>query len=63
MRHLAASVEDLNGGSTAPTPYVILENKETGYAITDDHPGTVVLHGQGFSVAAMPVSAGCAPPA
>ena len=30
---------------------MILENKETGYAITDDHPGTVVLHGQGFSVA------------
>ncbi len=23
---------------------------ETGYAITDDHPGTVVLHGHGFSV-------------
>ncbi len=31
-------------------PLFILENKETGYAITDDHRGTVVLHGHGFSV-------------
>lgn len=31
---------------------IILENKETGYAITDDHPGTVVLHGLGLNVAA-----------
>ena len=51
MRHLAASVEDLNRWEHRPDTVVILENKETGYAITDDHPGTVVLHGQGFSVA------------
>lgn len=51
MRHLAASVEDLNRWEQRPHTIVILENKETGYAITDDHPGTVVLHGQGFSVA------------
>jgi hypothetical protein len=51
MRHLAASVEDLNRWEHRPHTVVILENKETGYAITDDYPGTIVLHGQGFSVA------------
>jgi hypothetical protein len=51
MRHLAASVDDLNEWRERPGTVVILENKETGYAITDDHPGTVVLHGQGLSVA------------
>jgi hypothetical protein len=51
MRHLAASVDDLNRWNARPGSVVILENKETGYAITDDHPGTVVLHGQGLSVA------------
>jgi hypothetical protein len=51
MRHLAASVDDLNQWRERPGTVVILENKETGYAITDDHPGTVVLHGQGLSVA------------
>lgn len=50
MRHFAASVEDLNGWGTTPSTVVILENKETGYAITDDHPGAVVLHGHGFSI-------------
>lgn len=50
MRHFAASVEDLNRWAEAPRTVVILENKETGYAFTDDTPGTVVLHGQGFSV-------------
>ncbi len=50
MRHFAASVEDLNAWSAPPRTVLILENKETGYAITDDHPGTVVLHGHGFSV-------------
>jgi hypothetical protein len=50
MRHFAASVEDLNAWSAQPHTVVILENKETGYAITDDRPGTVVLHGHGFSV-------------
>ena len=50
MRHFAASVEDLNAWSAPPRTVVILENKETGYAITDDHPGAVVLHGHGFSV-------------
>lgn len=53
MRHFAASVDDLNTWRhDVPLTVVILENKETGYAITGDHPGTVVLHGQGFSVAA-----------
>ena len=51
MRHLAASADDLNEWRERPDTVVILENKETGYAITDDHPGTVVLHGQGLSVA------------
>jgi hypothetical protein len=50
MRHFAASVEDLNAWSAQPHTVVILENKETGYAITGDHRGTVVLHGHGFSV-------------
>jgi hypothetical protein len=50
MRNFAASVEDLNIWSEPPGTVVILENKETGYAITDDHAGTVVLHGHGFSV-------------
>ncbi|MET8778986.1 Wadjet anti-phage system protein JetD domain-containing protein [Nocardia sp. NPDC004654] len=51
MRHFAAGVDDLNQWPRTPDTVVILENKETGYAITDDHPGTVVLHGAGFSVA------------
>lgn len=51
MRHLAASIEDLNRWPLHPDTIVILENKETAYAITDDHPGVVVLHGHGFSVA------------
>jgi hypothetical protein len=50
MRHFAASVEDLNVWQKSPRVVVILENKETGYAITGDHPGVVVLHGHGFSV-------------
>jgi hypothetical protein len=50
MRHFAASVDDLNAWSVQPHTVVILENKETGYAITEDHQGTVVLHGHGFSV-------------
>ncbi|WP_433287797.1 DUF3322 domain-containing protein [Pseudonocardia sp. CA-142604] len=51
MRHFAAGVDDLNAWPRTPDIVVILENKETGYAITDDHTGTVVLHGLGFSVA------------
>lgn len=51
MRNFAASVDDLNQWSHHPRTVIILENKETGYAITDDLPGTVVLHGQGFNVA------------
>jgi hypothetical protein len=47
MRHFAASVEDLNRWPTHPDVVVILENKETGYAVTDDLPGTVILHGHG----------------
>ena len=50
MRHFAASVEDLNTWQKPPRTVVILENKETGYAITSDHPGVIVLHGHGFSV-------------
>lgn len=50
MRNFAAGVNDLNRWPRTPETVVILENKETGYAITDDHPGTVVLHGAGFSV-------------
>lgn len=51
MRHFAASIDDLNQWRQIPDTVVILENKETGYPITDDCPGVVVLHGQGFSVA------------
>ncbi len=51
MRHFAATIEDLNCWQRRPDTVVILENKETCYAITEDHPGTVVLHGHGFSVA------------
>jgi hypothetical protein len=50
MRHFAASVEDLSRWAHVPHTVVILENKETGYAITDDHPGVVAFHGQGFNV-------------
>ena len=50
MRHFAASVEDLNAWQKTPRTAVILENKETAYAITCDHTGVVVLHGHGFSV-------------
>ncbi len=50
MRHFAASVDDLNAWSAQPHTVIILENKETGYALTDDHQGTVVLHGHGFSI-------------
>ncbi|WP_157034756.1 Wadjet anti-phage system protein JetD domain-containing protein [Actinocatenispora sera] len=52
MRHLAASTDDLNRWEQTPDTVVILEAKETGYAVTTDHPGAVILHGQGFSVAA-----------
>ncbi|MEV0056167.1 Wadjet anti-phage system protein JetD domain-containing protein [Saccharopolyspora shandongensis] len=51
MRHIAAGIDDLNRWPRIPDTVVILENKETGYAVVDDHPGTVVLHGLGFSVA------------
>lgn len=50
MKNFAASVEDLSRWDRTPTSVVILENKETGYAFTEDLAGTVVLHGQGFSV-------------
>lgn len=50
MRHLAATVDDLNRWPKHPDTVVILENKETAFAITDDHIGTVVLHGHGFHV-------------
>ncbi|HZO64731.1 MAG TPA: Wadjet anti-phage system protein JetD domain-containing protein [Kribbellaceae bacterium] len=51
MRHFAASVDDLNGWPHHPRTVLILENKETGYALTDDHDGVVVLHGGGLNVA------------
>jgi hypothetical protein len=50
LRHFAASVEDLNASGLRPRTVVILENKETGYAITGDLAGTVVCHGAGFSI-------------
>lgn len=50
MRHFAASIDDLNRWSRRPRTVIILENKETGYALTDDHADVVVLHGEGFSV-------------
>ncbi|MBG0568719.1 Wadjet anti-phage system protein JetD domain-containing protein [Actinoplanes aureus] len=50
MRHFAASIDDLNAWSRRPGTVMIFENKETGYALTDDLAGTVVLHGEGFSV-------------
>ena len=50
LRHSAASVEDLNAWGVRPRTVVILENKETGYAITGDLAGTVVCHGAGFSI-------------
>ncbi|MFL6052417.1 MAG: DUF3322 domain-containing protein [Actinoallomurus sp.] len=51
MRHFAAPVADLNQWQLRPDTVIICENKETGYAFTQDLPRTVVLHGQGFSVA------------
>lgn len=51
MRHFAATTDDLNGWPHHPSTVVILENKETGYAFTDDMPGVVVLHGNGSNVA------------
>ncbi|WP_067529246.1 DUF3322 domain-containing protein [Nocardia uniformis] len=50
MRHLAATVEDLSRWPRRPTTVVILENKETAFAVTGDHTGTVILHGHGFFV-------------
>lgn len=50
MCHFAASIDDLNTWPCRPGNVVILENKETGYALTDDLTDVVVLHGEGFSV-------------
>jgi hypothetical protein len=50
MRHFAASIDDLNTWPRRPSTVVILENKETGYALTEDLADVVVLHGEGFSV-------------
>lgn len=50
MRHFAASVDDLNATGLRPRTVIILENKETGYALTKDLPGAVVCHGAGFSI-------------
>jgi hypothetical protein len=50
LHHFAASVEDLNASGLRLRTVVILENKETGYAITGDLAGTVVCHGAGFSI-------------
>jgi hypothetical protein len=51
MRHFAASVDDLNRWRHHPSTVIILENKETGYALTEDHYGVAVLHGGGLNVA------------
>jgi len=51
MRHLPASIDDLNALDNQPDIVVIIENKETAYALTTDHPGMIVLHGEGFDVA------------
>jgi hypothetical protein len=51
MRHLAASIDDLNRWPHHPRTVLIIENKETGYALTDDYTATVALHGLGCSVA------------
>ncbi len=50
MRHFAASIDDLNGWPRRPRTVIILENKETGYALNGDLTDVVVLHGEGFSV-------------
>lgn len=50
MRHFAASIDDLNAWPRRPRTVIILENKETGYALTDDLTDVVALHGEGFSV-------------
>lgn len=51
MRHFAGSIDDLNSWPGRPTIVLIIENKETAYALTEDMPGVVVLHGEGFDVA------------
>ncbi|HEX5406370.1 MAG TPA: Wadjet anti-phage system protein JetD domain-containing protein [Pseudonocardiaceae bacterium] len=51
MRHLAASIDDLNAWPEQPDVVIIIENKETAYALTTNHPGMIVLHGEGFDVA------------
>lgn len=50
MRHFAATVEDLNRWPEHPTQILILENKETAFAIADDCERTVVLHGHGAHI-------------
>lgn len=50
MKHFAATVEDLNRWPRTPDTVLILENKETAFALTQDHHRTVVLHGHGFHV-------------
>jgi hypothetical protein len=51
MRHFAGSTDDLNSWPGRPTIVLIIENNETAYALTEDMPGVVVLHGEGFDVA------------
>jgi hypothetical protein len=50
MRHFAATVDDLNRWPRQPNTVLILENKETAFAIADDFEHAVVLHGHGFHV-------------
>ena len=50
MRYFAATVEDLNKWPRRPETVVILENKETAFAVTDDHHGLAILHGHGLYV-------------
>lgn len=54
MKHISGTVEGLNLWTSRPDAVVILENKETGFAFTDDIPGVVVLHGHGFHVTNFP---------
>jgi hypothetical protein len=49
MRHFQAGVDDLNAWTQTPETILITENKQTAYALEDEHlQGTVVMHSMGF---------------
>lgn len=50
MCHFAATVDDLNRWPRQSNTVLILENKQTAFAIVDDFIHAVVLHGRGFHV-------------